>query len=361
MTLQTLQANVAIGEQLFVLKENGQYLPVTPTPGVPGGGAGPAPVAGVDDGGVAEAGTGGAAGTLVYVRGTAIGQVLTWNGTAWVAPLNLFETQLVYRPGGVAGGNVFTDWATLVTFAASIPDPKVIVFDDTNAAIVIPVGAWDLGRGCQFWGFVPSTVNSASSLRTTITCADGVTFVTPLYAIRDVQLLYTGTHALMTIPGTGRRWNFYMLGNAVCATTGAGGRIFDLIAASSFGAFFEQQSFVTVAGGSFFWSVAAGATVAAITTRGDGFNPPATGARLPANSLSGAAGPTYQFVQDFNGMLSPTQASMPGGVITLGTEASPANIPYTPSDPTKWNGNPTTLQQAIDRIAAVVGTPIPIP
>jgi hypothetical protein len=83
--LQTLQANVAVGEQLFVLKENGQYLPLTPTPGVPGGGAGPAPIAGVDDGGVAEAGLGPAAGTLVYVKGDATAEVLTWNGTSWVA------------------------------------------------------------------------------------------------------------------------------------------------------------------------------------------------------------------------------------------------------------------------------------
>ncbi len=34
---------------------------------------------------------------------------------------------------------------------------------------------------------------------------------------------------------------------------------------------------------------------------------------------------------------------------------------FTPSDPTKWDGNPTTIQEAINRIAAVVGSGTPIP
>ena len=46
------------------------------------------------------------------------------------------------------------------------------------------------------------------------------------------------------------------------------------------------------------------------------------------------------------------------------TAEIPATAPlvsYTPGDATKWSGSPTTVQQAIDRIAAVVGTPDPIP
>ncbi len=38
-----------------------------------------------------------------------------------------------------------------------------------------------------------------------------------------------------------------------------------------------------------------------------------------------------------------------------------ASVAYTPADSSKWSGNPTTIQEAIDRIAAVVGLTIPIP
>jgi len=41
--------------------------------------------------------------------------------------------------------------------------------------------------------------------------------------------------------------------------------------------------------------------------------------------------------------------------------ATPLAEAYTPADPSKWSGNPTTLKEAIDRIAAVVGATIPIP
>jgi len=50
----------------------------------------------------------------------------------------------VYQPGGTSGGNVYTDWATLMTAAAGVGGPKQIFFDDTYAACIIPVGSWDM-------------------------------------------------------------------------------------------------------------------------------------------------------------------------------------------------------------------------
>ena len=69
--------------QYYVAIDGSQQL-VTPTGS--GGGATPAPVAGVDDGAVALAGTGGSAGLLVYLKGVA-GSVLSWSVAAskWVA------------------------------------------------------------------------------------------------------------------------------------------------------------------------------------------------------------------------------------------------------------------------------------
>jgi len=156
MTLQTLQANVGIGEQLFVLKENGQYLPVTPTPGVPGGGAGPAPIAGVDDGSVALAGSGANAGLLVYLKGVAT-SVLSWSvsAAAWVAAgVAPFKGTYYVDPGfvGLSTGsqsNPFTSYAAAFAFAAGLGITNGIIFQapGTNAVenVTFPLtGEWEL-------------------------------------------------------------------------------------------------------------------------------------------------------------------------------------------------------------------------
>lgn len=47
------------------------------------------------------------------------------------------------QPGGVAGGNVYTDWASLWAVAGSIKSSRIIQFDDSLAPIVIPAGVYD--------------------------------------------------------------------------------------------------------------------------------------------------------------------------------------------------------------------------
>lgn len=45
-----------------------------------------------------------------------------------------------------------------------------------------------------------------------------------------------------------------------------------------------------------------------------------------------------------------------------GNVSSSTSLPYTPADASKWaNPQPTTIKQALDRIAAVVGLAVPIP
>jgi len=51
----------------------------------------------------------------------------------------------VLRPGGTAGGNVYTTWASLVTaLTAAGPGPKIIAMDTTLGAISIPAGTYDM-------------------------------------------------------------------------------------------------------------------------------------------------------------------------------------------------------------------------
>lgn len=53
---------------------------------------------------------------------------------------NLF----VFRPGGTPEGNVFTDWAVLVSTMSGVEGRKVIEFDDSLAQCQIPLGNWPM-------------------------------------------------------------------------------------------------------------------------------------------------------------------------------------------------------------------------
>jgi hypothetical protein len=72
----------------------------------------------------------------------------TWNvffGDASGANAGI-TSNYVYRPGEPnPGGNVFADWAALVTQLGNVPGPKVVEVDDSIVAVpLIPTGTWDL-------------------------------------------------------------------------------------------------------------------------------------------------------------------------------------------------------------------------
>lgn len=71
---------------------------------------------------------------------------------------------------------------------------------------------------------------------------------------------------------------------------------------------------------------------------------------------AGVAGPSPLEI-DANG-LPPTYTGTPGTITYL---SNASYVSYTPADSSKWAGNPTTVKEALDRIAAVVGNITPIP
>ena len=69
-------------------------------------------------------------------------------GTADVTEVGVFpaDGEYVLRPGGVASGSTYTDWASLYQALQLRSEPKVITFDDSLAAIVIPSGTYDMSN-----------------------------------------------------------------------------------------------------------------------------------------------------------------------------------------------------------------------
>lgn len=61
-------------------------------------------------------------------------------------------THIIYRPGGVESGRIFSDWSNLMTFFGTTSGPIIIEIDDSIGAAVIPVGIWDLEGRAKLWG-----------------------------------------------------------------------------------------------------------------------------------------------------------------------------------------------------------------
>lgn len=234
--------------------------------------------------------------------------------------------ELIFRPGEPnPQGNVFSSWPALVAAAALIADPKTVIFDDRLSSITLPVGAWDLGRGCTFRALL-TAFNSAQLFSggyiVNVFCPDGVTFTTPIYIVRDVQLVYQGTGVLMPVPNLavsgGNSWTIYVQGSGRLNATAAGGRLFEVPSNGRFVLVLQDAALGAVSNGGLLWNVLAGAVSAQIRSdvesasqQTGNFSP-----RVPQNSLAGVAGPAYSFFADSPNVIASAQAGMPGGIIT---------------------------------------------
>lgn len=89
-----------------------------------------------------------------------------------VATITIPGINLVFRPGGVQGGNVYTIWADLMAALALVQGFKMIQFDNSIVSpCVIPAGVWDMTQ-VEWNGFFPSSPNVSIA----VTISDGASF-----------------------------------------------------------------------------------------------------------------------------------------------------------------------------------------
>jgi len=83
----------------------------------------------------------------------------------------------VFRPGGVAKGNVYTDWATLVADAVQVQGRKTIQFDDSVVSpVVIPAGVWDMDQTEWFAFYRTNGTLAPTTIVRQVQIADGASF-----------------------------------------------------------------------------------------------------------------------------------------------------------------------------------------
>jgi hypothetical protein len=88
--------------------------------------------------------------------------------------LNSPAPAFVFRPGGIAGGNVYVSWAPLVAAMSSVQGRKMLEFDDSIVTpCVIPPGAWAM-KDVVWAGYGPRS--NPSVFRTVVDITEGAVF-----------------------------------------------------------------------------------------------------------------------------------------------------------------------------------------
>lgn len=258
----------------------------------------------------------------------------------------------IFRPGGVTAGNVFATWPALMTaLAPHLNESKTIQFDDRLGACTVPVGAWAWGRNTTLLGDHPPL--AAAGNRVEVTFVDGATVDMPPHWIETIQFTYAGTATLINVPADGRLYQTTMGQGARMRATNAAGTVVAVPGAATGWALNITRDATLVAGGGQIVNVAAAALTFSISIFEPLFG---LATRVPANVLTGAAGPAYAFAAPTLGdTMVLAQAGMPGGVIVVTYFLTAANQPYTPATPTNWNPAPVSTGGALDQMGRIQG------
>ncbi len=101
---------------------------------------------------------------------------------------------IIFRPGGVAGANVYTSWPALMAAVALVAGPKIVQIDDTIVSpAVIPAGTWDLAD-ITLVGIVNGLVTTNFAQ-----CADGCVLVNLVSIANQLQLSSISSAPVVTM------------------------------------------------------------------------------------------------------------------------------------------------------------------
>ena len=129
------------------------------------------------------------------------------------------QTVFVFRPGGTAGGNIYTSWTELMTALGNTSGPKRLEFDASLGAISIPVGGpYDMTN--TVW----AGIGSLAMGQQLITVPEGVSFTGLRFFDRGVLVRFTGTTPPVADLTASSQNIFFVDSSMQCV--GAGGSFF---------------------------------------------------------------------------------------------------------------------------------------
>jgi hypothetical protein len=235
----------------------------------------------------------------------------------------------VFRPGGVASGNVYTSWTTMMTAVAAIAGPKWIQVDSSLAAANVPAGTWAVDS-VTFLGSVGTILNSL------LTFQQGAHISFNILTVdSDLELTSVSTLPVAALPN-GAVVN--LRGGAIILPS-ATATFFNAIAAGTVE--LQMSGFSTLGDGVHStFTVGAGVTLKATV------NDRST---LKINSIAGAGNCTA-FVSDDS---TPNDTAQTITTFNLGLLSDASRVHYTPAIPGNWSPAPSLVSAALDQLAAV--------
>jgi hypothetical protein len=272
---------------------------------------------------------------------------------------------IIFRPGGTAANNVYTTWATALAAAQAEGSARILV-DSSLAAAQVPSGTHALGGAISLGPFAWGTVGLTNP-NATLTILDGG-ILKDLQGIDGpliVQCTCTTSKALDFTWGPGEtlfRMSFgaeiQMLSGATVAacqipqpSTGILGEldilsIMDPVLDAS--ATPGVPIFDLMSTNASFTSCLGFAGYSGLTINGD--------------VVRGGSGTKSQVLWDTDDTIGGFSSSLFAGTLTTVHISSSGVTKYTPGVPGNWaNTAPTTVKQALDRIAANTTNAHPIP
>lgn len=106
----------------------------------------------------------------------------------------------VYRVGGVAGGNVYTTWASFYAAINAVQGPKIARIDDSLGAAEVPAGVWNF----HDWTLV-GDIATVTGNRPTLTILTGVTISGNFRVERVILRMASGASTPIVYTGSSTR------------------------------------------------------------------------------------------------------------------------------------------------------------
>jgi hypothetical protein len=276
-------------------------------------------------------------GSTEQLRGRDYVLALLWLARARAAAAASLHTTFVLRPGGVAGGNVYTDWRSLYTAFSQVQGPRWVWIDASLGEALVPAGTWNVDAA-TFGAFngTEGTLNFESGAEfsfQSLTLTSQVVFQsassTPVATMTDGALIELHDNARLFGDPT-----------AAWAVAPAGVTAACLVTTAILG---DGTNAALATSGTGVWAVS-------------GLNFAVLADGSISSSGAGAVGVFYD---------ASTQLGFHGSAnITLSLLDLAAQVAYTPATPGFWNPVPATVQQGLDKLAAanetttITGTPL---
>jgi hypothetical protein len=210
---------------------------------------------------------------------------------------------LVFRPGGVAGGNVYVTWPSLVAACAALSGLRILWLDSSILPCEVLPGVWNLGvhDEVQIWG------DGTQLAPTPLTWLAGAE-ITEVSLFRDVAIIKLGPTPGMRTTSPNRKIIFTGTSTGVTGP-GATGPFIQNDSSLVLLVICDEYAGVNTGPTPFIHNALVGANVTIQAFQGGFFL---------ADVLSGVAGAAYSGIRgSSSSAVVTTQAGVPGGVIVV--------------------------------------------